>query len=69
MLVVNMFQLNAHGRDPGDEPSDRDRYEYNLYDRNYDKTRGRNVYEQEDRAYPEQQYYPNPDHSRPNFNR
>lgn len=69
LLTLSAFQLNAHGRDQGDELGDRDRYEYNLYDRNYDEVRGRNVYEQEDRAYPEQKYYPNPDEPRYNFNK
>lgn len=67
VFVLSVSELSAHGRDQGDELGDRDRYEYNLYDRNYDEIRGRNVYEQEDRAYPEQQYYPNPDHSRSNL--
>lgn len=66
LLFLSVLQLNAHGHD---EEHDRDRYEYNLYDRNYDEIRGRNVYEQEDRAYPEQQYYPNPDHPQTDFYR
>lgn len=67
LLVLSVSPLSAHGRDQGDDPGDRDRYEYNLYDRNYDEIRGRNVYEQEDRAYPEQRHYPNPDQPRSNL--
>lgn len=32
-------------------------YEYNLYDRNFDRLRGRGIYDEEEDAYPNQYRY------------
>lgn len=42
------------------ESARRNLYEYDLYDRNRDRTHGRGIYRNLDRAYPEDQYYPKP---------
>lgn len=36
---------------------DRNLYEYNLYDRNFDRLRGRGIYDEEEEAYPDQYRY------------
>lgn len=51
------------GNDSG-ESARHNLYEYNLYDRNHDRLRGRGIYRTQDRAYPGDEVYPKPDANR-----
>ncbi len=61
LLVVTALPLFASrdGNEEG-ESGRRNLYEYDLYDRNRDRTHGRGIYRNLDKAYPEDQVYPKP---------
>lgn len=58
LLVLALQELQAaqNGNESGQNIR-RNEYEYNLYDRNYDRLRGRGVYDDEEVAYPNEYDY------------
>lgn len=58
LLVLALQELQAaqNGNESGQNIRRND-YEYNLYDRNYDRLRGRGVYDEEEDAYPNEYNY------------
>lgn len=58
LLVLALQELQAaqNGNESGQNIR-RNEYEYNLYDRNRDRLRGRGVYDEEEQAYPNEYDY------------
>jgi hypothetical protein len=58
LMIFGFQYANAHQHGNESGPNvDRNIYEYNLYDRNYDRLRGQGIYDEEDDAYPKDYNY------------
>lgn len=60
MLFTLISSTDAKAEQNGNESGQnitRNFFEYNLYDRNFDRLRGRGVYDEEEEAYPDQYRY------------
>jgi hypothetical protein len=55
-LNVPNVEAFQNGNESGQNIS-RNLFEYNLYDRNRDRLRGRGIYDEEEEAYPEEYNY------------
>ena len=56
LFFQDSFAATQNGNESG-QNNVRNLFEYNLFDRNRDRLRGRGIYEEEEQAYPNQYNY------------
>lgn len=56
LISLEDARAEQNGNESGQNIT-RNFFEYNLYDRNFDRLRGRGIYDEEEEAYPDQYRY------------